>query len=59
MTKIAANLPNPYMPTITDLGFKLPKTDGEMTYLDKNNIDECICQKFTKKDVKESDMHKI
>ena len=47
------------MPTITDLGIKRPKTDGEMTYLEKNNIDEAIRQKLRKKDVYESDMNKI
>ena len=30
-----------------------------MTYLNKNNIDEFIKQKLRKKDVYESDMHKI
>ena len=35
MTETAANLPYPEIPTITDLGIERPKTDGEMTYLDK------------------------
>ena len=30
-----------------------------MTYLEKNNIDEAIRQKLSKKDVYETDMHKI
>ena len=47
------------MPTITELGTERPKTDGEMTYLEKKNIDEAIRQKLRKKDVYESDMHKI
>ena len=47
------------MPTITDLGIEGPKTDGEMTYLEKNNIDEAIRQKMRKKDFYQSDMHKI
>ena len=30
-----------------------------MTYLEKKNIDEVICQKLRKKDLYETDMHKI
>ena len=59
MTETASNFPDPEMPIITDLVTKRPKTDGEMTYLEKNNIDEAIRQKLRKKDVYESDMHKI
>ena len=59
MTETAANFPDPEMTTITDLGIERPKIDGEMTYLEKNNIDESICQNLRKKDVYESDMHKI
>ena len=59
MTEIAANFPDPEMPTITALGTERPKTDGEMTYLKKNNINEAIRQKLRKKDVYKSDMHKI
>ena len=59
MTETAANFPDPEMPTITELGTERPKTDGEMTYLEKKNIDEAIRQKLRKKDVYESDMHKI
>ena len=59
MTETAANLPDPEMHTITELGTERPKTDGDMTYLEKKNIDEAICQKLRKKDVYESDMHKI
>ena len=47
------------MPTITELGTERPKTDGEMTCLKKKNIDESIHQNLRKKDVYESDMHKI
>ena len=47
------------MPTITELGTERLKTDGDMTYLDKKNINEAIRQKLRKKDVYESDMHKI
>ena len=42
MTETAATLPDPEMPNITDLVTERPKTDGEMTYLEKNNIDEAI-----------------
>ena len=59
MTETAANFPNPEMPNITELGTELSKTDGEMTYLKKNNIDESIFKKIRKKDVYKSDMHKI
>ena len=58
-TETADNFPDPEMPTITELGTNRPKTDGDMTYLDKKNIDEAILQKLRKKDVYESDMHKI
>ena len=59
MTETAATFPNTEIPTITDLGIKRPKTDGEMTYLEKNNTDEAIRQNMSKKDVYQSDMHKI
>ena len=50
MTETAANFPDPEMPNITDLGTERLKTDGEMTYLEKKNIDEAIRQKLRKKD---------
>ena len=59
MTETAANFPEPDMPTITELGTERPKTDGEMAYLKKKNIDEAIRQKLRKKDVYKSDTHKI
>ena len=59
MTETAANFPDPEMPTITELGTERPKIDGEMSYLEKKNIDEAIRQNLRKKDVCESDMHKI
>ena len=59
MTEIAATLPNPEMPTITDLGTKRPKTDGDMNYLKEKKIDEAIRQNLRKKYVYQSDMHKI
>ena len=49
MTETAATLPDQYMPTITDLVTKRPKTYGEMTYLKKKNIDEAIRKKPSKK----------
>ena len=51
MTETADNLPDPEMPNITYLGIERPKTDGEMTYLDKNNIEEAIRQKLRNMDV--------
>ena len=60
MTETLANFPNPDMPTIIpDTCVKRPKTDADMTYLNNNNIDEAICQKISKKDLYETDMHKI
>ena len=59
MTETAANFADPETPTITELGTERPKTDGEMTYLEKKNIDEAFHQKLRKKDVYKSDMHKI
>ena len=47
------------MPTITDLGIERPKIDGETTYLENNNIVEAIRQKLRKKDLYQSDLHKI
>ena len=58
MTETVANFPDLEMSTITELGTERPKTDGEMTYLEKNNIDEAIWQKFRNKDVYKPDMHK-
>ena len=49
----------PEMPNTTYLGTELPKTDAQMTYLDKKNIDEAIHQNMRKKDVYQSYMHKI
>ena len=54
-----ANFPDPEMPAITELGNERPKTDGDMTYPEKNNTDEAILQRLRKKDFYESDMHKI
>ena len=46
MTETSANFPDPEMSTITELGTERSKTDGDMTYLEKNNIDEAIRQKL-------------
>ena len=59
MTETAANFPDPEIPTITELGTERPKTYGEMTYLEKKNIDDTIRQKLRKNYVYELDMHKI
>ena len=59
MTETAATFPDSKIPIITELGTERPKTDEEMTCLEKNNIDESILQTLMKKDVYKSDMHKI
>ena len=59
MTETASNFPDPEMHNITDLGIERPKTDGDMTYLEKHNIDKAMCQNLRKKDVYKSDMQKI
>ena len=47
ITKTPATLSYPYMPTIIpDIGTECPNTDVEITYLEKNNIDEDIHQKL-------------
>ena len=51
MAETTAILPDPYIPTITDLVTERPKIDTEMTYLEKKNIDESIHQKLRNKDV--------
>ena len=58
-TKTASTFPDPEMHTITDLGTERPKTDVEMTYLEKNNTNEAIHQNLRKKDFYKSDMQKI
>ena len=47
------------MPTLSDLGTELPQTDVEMTYLEKNNINESIRQNLKKNYVYQSDTHNI
>ena len=42
MTEISARFPDPEMPTITELGTKRPKIDGEMTYFEKMNTKQAI-----------------
>ena len=59
MTETVATLPYPEMPNITDLGIERPKTDGEMTYIENNNINDAIRQNLRNKGVYQSDMHKI
>ena len=59
MTETAANFPDPEMPNITNLVIERPKTDGEITYLKKKNINEAICQTLSNNYVYESGMHKI
>ena len=60
MTEKPSTLPEPEMSKIIpDTGVSLLKTDAQMTYLENNNIDESIHQKLRKKDVYETDTHKI
>ena len=60
MTETPETFPNPDIPTImTDTITEPPKIDVEMTYLENKNIDEAIRQKSSKKDVYETNMHKI
>ena len=59
MTETEATFREPDVPTITDLGIELPQIYEEMNYLKKKNTDESISQNMRKKDVYESDMHKI
>ena len=59
MNETASKFPDPEIPTITELGTERPKTYGEMTYLEKKNVDEAILQNLRKRDVYESDMQKI
>ena len=48
------------IPTIIpDTGTKCTKTDGEMIYLKKKNIDEAIHKKLMKKDLCKTDTQKI
>ena len=59
-TKTPATLPNPEMPKIIPYtGDKSPKTDADITYLEKKNIGEAIYQKLSNKDVYETKIHKI
>ena len=47
------------MPNITDLVTESPKTDSEMTYLWKKNINEATHQNMSNKDFYESDINNI
>ena len=52
--------PEPDIPKIIpDTGVDHPKTDAEITYLKKKNIDEAIYQKLRKKDMYETVMQNI
>ena len=42
MTETAATFPDLEMHNITDLGIERPKTDGEMTYVEKKYFDGAI-----------------
>ena len=59
MTETEVTFHDPDIPTITDLVTERPKTDAEMTYLEKKNTDESIRQNLRNKDVYKSDMQNI
>ena len=60
MTKTPATFHEPEMSEIIpDTVIKRSKMDAEMTYFNNNNIDEVIRQKLRKKNLYETDMHKI
>ena len=59
MTETVATFPNLEMPTITDLVIELPKNIRRDGLSKKKNIGEAICKNQRKKDVYQSDMHKI
>ena len=59
MTETVATFPNPEMPTITDLVIELPKNIRRDGLSKKKNIGEAIRKNQRKKDVYQSDMHKI
>ena len=60
MNKTLDTFPDPDMPSIIPyMGADYPKTETEVTYPKKNNIDEAIHQKLSKKDVYKTDMNKI
>ena len=60
MNETQATFTDTEMPTIIpDTGTDCPKSDREITYLKKKNIDKAIRKKLRKKDVYETDMHNI
>ena len=60
MTKTLATFPDPEIPTIVpDTVVGSPKTDAEITYLKKKNIDEAIGYKLGNKDVYETNINNI
>ena len=60
MTKTLATFPDPEIPTIVpDTVVESPKTDTEITYLKKKNIDEAIGYKLGNKDVYETNINNI
>ena len=60
ITKILKTFLGLEMPTIIpDTSAKRPKMHRKITYLEKNNIYKAIRKKLRKKDVYETDMHKI
>ena len=59
MTDTPATFNDPEITTITDLVTESLKTDSEMIYLWKKNINEATHQNMRNKDIYESDIHNI
>ena len=60
MNETSDTFPDLYMPTIIPgTGIECPKTYMEMTYLEKNIVDEAVRQKMSKKDVNKTEMDNI
>ena len=60
MTETLATITGPDMPKIIpDTGTKSPNSEREMKFLEKQNIYKAIHQELGKKDVYETDVHKI
>ena len=59
-TETLETSPDTDIPTnIPDMDVESPNIYSDMTYLKKNNLDEAICQKLSKKNVYETNIHRI
>ena len=59
ITETPSTFPEPDIPTIPDLVIEHPKTDAEINYIERKNIDEAIHKNLSKKDFYESNMQNI